>query len=74
MIDYALAVQKPLAINKSSMYAHIVDAQPSICVEDNSLQNIIDNGFAPLQEKHDSWSNKNFIDTIEKIFEGWKRS
>ena len=74
VIDYALAVQKPLAINKSSMYAHIVDAQPSICVEDNSLQNIIDNGFAPLQEKHDSWSNKNFIDTIEKIFEGWKRS
>lgn len=67
VIDYALAVEKPIAVNKSSMYSHIINANPSICVEDNHLKNIISNGFFPLKERKDSWSHKNFIDTIEKI-------
>ena len=67
VIDYALAVERPIAINKTSMYSHIMDATPSICVEDNYLKDIISNGFAPLKERKDSWSHKNFIDTIETI-------
>jgi len=67
VIDYALSVEKPIAINKSSMYSHIMDVTPSICVEDNYLKDIISNGFTPLKERKDSWSHKNFIDTIEKI-------
>lgn len=67
VIDYALAVEKPIAINKSSMYSHIINASPSICVEDNSLKDIISNGFSPLKERKDSWSHENFIDTVEKI-------
>lgn len=67
VVDYALAVEKPIAINKSSMYSHILDAKPSICVEDNCLKDIISNGFSPLKERKDSWSHENFIDTVEKI-------
>lgn len=67
VIDYALAVEKPIAINKTSMYSHIMDATPSICVEDNYLRDIISNRFLPLKERKDSWSHKNFIDTIETI-------
>ena len=67
VIDYALAVEKPIAINKTSMYSHIMDATPSICVEDNYLKDIISNGFSPLKERKDSWSHKNFIDTIETV-------
>ena len=33
-IDYALAVQRPIAIRRSSMFRHIWDARPSICIED----------------------------------------
>jgi hypothetical protein len=69
VIDYALAVEKPIAINKSSMYSHITNTNPSICVEDNYFKEIISNGFLPLKERKDSWSNENFIDTIETILE-----
>lgn len=67
VIDYALAVKRPIAINKSSMYSHILDATPSICVEDNHLKGIISNGFFPLEEKYESWTNEKFIDKIESI-------
>ena len=68
-IDYALSVQKPIAICKSNMFSHIVDVKPSICVEDSDLIEIINNGFEPLKEKYDSWSHKNFIDNMEMIIE-----
>jgi len=68
-VDYALSVKKPLAICKSNMFAHIWDVQPSICVENNSLLNIINNGFSPLEEKYNSWTNEKFIHTLETIIE-----
>jgi len=68
-VDYALSVKKPLAICRSNMFAHIWDVQPSICVENNSLINIINNGFTPLEEKYNSWTNEKFIHTLETIIE-----
>ncbi|WJZ48328.1 glycosyltransferase family 4 protein [Synechococcus phage DSL-LC02] len=68
-VDYALSVKKPLAICRSNMFAHIWDVQPSICVETNSLLNIINNGFTPLEEKYNSWTNEKFIHTLETIME-----
>jgi hypothetical protein len=67
VIDYALSVKKPIAINKSSMYSHIMNVQPSICVEDNYLIDIIKNGFDPLEEKYNSWSNEKFVNRLEEI-------
>ena len=66
-IDYALSVQKPLAICKSNMFAHIWDVKPSICVEENYLSNIINNGFEPLRSKYESWTNEKFIHNLETI-------
>ena len=66
-IDYALSVRKPLAICRSNMFSHIYDVDPSICIENNSLSQIIKNGFGPLQEKYDSCTHNKFINTLEKI-------
>jgi hypothetical protein len=68
-IDYALSVKKPIAICKSNMFAHIWDVKPSICVEDNYLVDIMNNGFSPLEEKYNSWSNKKFVNKLETIIE-----
>lgn len=64
-IDYALSVKRPIAICKSNMFSHIWNANPSICVEDTSLNEIINNGFKPLECYYNEWSHENFI----KIFE-----
>lgn len=66
-IDYALSVKKPIAICRSSMFSHINDVSPSICVEDTYLMDIVSNGFGPLEEKYKLWTNDKFIDRMEKI-------
>lgn len=66
-IDYALSVKKPIAICKSNMFSHIIDIEPSICVEDNDLSDIINNGFFPLEEKYKSWSHEKLISKMENI-------
>jgi hypothetical protein len=68
-IDYALSVKKPIAICKSNMFSHIYNVEPSICVETNSLKNILANGFEPLKAKYNEWSHDNFIKNLENIVE-----
>tara|TARA_R110000851_G_scaffold67262_9_gene152002 strand:+ start:57 stop:992 length:936 start_codon:yes stop_codon:yes gene_type:complete len=67
VIDYALSAAKPIAICRSNMFSHIWDTQPSICVENNDLRTILNNGFDSLNKKRDEWSNPNFIINIEGI-------
>lgn len=64
-IDYALSVNIPIAISNSDMFRHI--NLPSICIENNSLRKIIDNGTEPLQPFKEKWSHKNFIDKYQYI-------
>lgn len=47
--DYALAVPRPIAITRCSMFRHIWDAKPSICVEDSTLLQIATRGLESLQ-------------------------
>ena len=49
------------------MFSHIIDVNPSICVEDTPLLDIISNEFTPLENKYTLWTNDKFIDKIEKI-------
>ena len=42
--DYALACGRPLAITRSTMFRHLQDVNPSICVEDCSLGAIVARG------------------------------
>lgn len=67
VIDYALSVKVPIAINKTYMFRHIYNTQPSICVEDKTLAEIIDSGDAPLQQYRDKWSLDNFNKKYETI-------
>ena len=55
------------------MFSHIMDVNPSICIENNSLTNIISNGFSPLEGKYNSWTNENFIQNIETIINQIKK-
>jgi len=69
VIDYALAVQRPIAITKSNMFRHISSVYPSICIEDSSLKQIMNNGFEPLTQYCKEWSEPNFIWDYERIIE-----
>ena len=66
-IDHALAVKRPIAITKSNMFRHIISANPSICIEDSSLKQIVDNGIAPLVPFYNEWSEANFIGDYERM-------
>ena len=69
VIEHALAVQRPLAINKCGMYRHVFSANPSICIEDTSLTQIINNGIAPLVPFYNEWSEASFILDYEQILD-----
>jgi hypothetical protein len=68
-IDHALAVQRPIAITKCGMFRHLWKTDLSICIEDSSLKNIIDNGIAPLVRFYNEWSEDSFILEYEKILD-----
>ncbi len=68
-IEHALAVQRPLAITRCGMFRHVSSASPSICIEDSSLKQIIDNGIAPLVPFYCEWSEPNFILDYERILD-----
>ena len=65
-VDYALAARRPIAISRTKMFRHLHGATPSICVEENSLQNIVQNGTAPLAPFY-QWTEENFITNMERI-------
>lgn len=68
VVDYALSVKKPIAVCKSNMFSHINNSTPSICVEDSEIKKIIENGTKPLEDYYNLWSNENFVELFENIF------
>lgn len=68
-IEHALAVQRPMAINKCGMFRHVLSATPSICIEDSSLREIINNDILPLVPFYNEWSEAAFIKDYEYIFD-----
>jgi len=62
VIDYALSVDRPLAITKSVMFRHILNTEPSICIEDRSLTEIISSGTEHLNKYKEIWSNSKLIE------------
>ena len=65
--DWALAVKKPLVITKSSMFRHLFDCYPSICVEDNSLKTILGNGVKAIEGLCEEWCPENLLWDYERI-------
>jgi len=70
VIDHALAVERPVAITKSNMFRHIVSGNPSICIENSSLKQILKNGFAPLARYRRDWNAANLLWDYERIIDG----
>ena len=66
-IDLALAVKRPIAVSNSTMFRHILDVTPSICLNNNSINNIIINGFDPLEHHYNDWTEENLIWEYERI-------
>ena len=71
--DYALAAKRPIAVTKSHQLRNFLSISPSICIEDNSLKDIISFGIEPLKDLYQLYSEENVIKdyelTIEKILE-----
>jgi hypothetical protein len=67
VIDFALAVQRPIAITKSSMFRHISSTWPSICVEESSLKDILQHGTGPISKYSMDWNEANLIWDYERI-------
>lgn len=66
-IENAMAVKRPVAISDSIMFRHVLNTSPSICVTSTSLKEIINNGFEPLQEYYEEWSDANLLWEYERI-------
>lgn len=69
VIDYAISVKRPIAICDSNMFSHIRYVTPSILIEESSLRQILNNGFAPLENKYNSWKPEAAVQQIEEILD-----
>lgn len=63
--DYAIAAMRPIAITKSHQFRHLMNLEPSICIEDHSLTEIISFGLEPLNILHKKYSEVSFIKCYE---------
>lgn len=68
-IDYALAVDRPIAITKSYMFRHVWSAAPSILVEDRTLPQILASGITPLKPFKNAWSSPGLARDYEEILD-----
>lgn len=65
--DWALASGRPLAISNSNLFRHLLDRRPSICVSDNTLTTIIENGVGPIRELYNEYSSEVVLWDYERI-------
>jgi hypothetical protein len=66
-IDYALAVNRPIAINRTQMFRHIYNAKPSILIEETDLPTIIKNSILPLIPFKQVWTPQNLVSEVNAI-------
>lgn len=67
VIDLALAVDKPIAITRSNMFRNVYDTDPSICIENRSLKEIIAEGTTALLPYKTEWTAANLCWDYERI-------
>lgn len=68
-VDYALVVDRPIAITRSYMFRHLWNATPSILVEERTLPEILAAGTAPLDRFKQAWSAKSLATEYETILD-----
>ncbi len=65
--DAAIVSGRPIAISKSRLFRHLFDCNPSICIEDSNLKQIIANGTAPIEHLWKEWSSDTLVWDYERI-------
>lgn len=65
--DYAMAVRRPIAVNRSSAFRHLHGLFPSICVEDRSLSEILITGLSPLVPLYAAWRPEQIRKQVEDV-------
>lgn len=65
VIDYALSVKTPIAICESSWFRHIYS--DNICIDKTNIKDIFHNSKIVCDNIRDKFSNKNLIQTVNKI-------
>jgi hypothetical protein len=66
VIDYAISAQRPFAVCKSNMFAH-VNYIEDLCVEKTPLARIIECGDKYTEGFRQRWDRKNFVNKTEGI-------
>lgn len=69
VLDYAVSINRPVAVSKTIMFRHVADLNPSIFVEDSDIPTIMNRGNGSVLELRNRWSHKNFIDRFEEILD-----
>jgi hypothetical protein len=67
--DYALSATRPIAVTKSHQLRNFLGLNPSICIEDHSLKDIISFGTKPLENLYKSYTEENVIRDYENMLE-----
>jgi len=67
VIDWALAAHRPIGVSRCKMFRHILNAQPSICIEDKGIKDIIRDGIKPILPFIERWQPVNLIKDYERI-------
>lgn len=67
--DYALAARRPIAVTKSHQLRNFIGLSPSVCIEDNSLKDIISFGSKPLEGLHEFYTEESVIGDYERIID-----
>jgi hypothetical protein len=68
-VEFALSTKTPIMINKTTMFRHLIDAVPSIFVEDTTIAEVIRHGTTPLDPYREKWSNEKLISKYEYIID-----
>jgi len=69
VIDYAVSVDRPFAVNSSSMFRHVLEKTPSVNVDNFSISEIINNGPNISKFYQQEWSNNSLRDKMFYILE-----
>jgi hypothetical protein len=72
-IDFALMANRPIAVTKTTMFRHLHDIHPSICVEDRSLREIMSDGVFPLMQTQLAFSPEHFCAEMDFIMDSLLR-
>lgn len=65
--DYALAVDRPIAVSDSTMFRHLHTVIPSIVYGQSTLKQIIENGITPLKKIKTDWNRITLVWEYERI-------